>query len=362
MGTVRITGSTFSQNSSVGGGGAILNDEFSGMVNVTNSTISGNTGSRAGGGIRSESGTVMVNNSTLAENRYMYFGGTSIEDAIFSLATLDIQNTITSGSVRSFGVGTVSGNFNLFTADDNFGIVGTSNQFSTDPLLAPLADNGGPTQTHSPLPGSPAIDMGDPSIAFSPTEFDQRGAPFERVSGGQIDMGAFESQPIVISANFDNDGEVDGREFLAWQRGFGTSNAEKADGDADNDTDVDGNDLTIWKLQYGQPEPLVAMEEMSAVVSLSQGGSSNADSPTANTSHIDAALAMEWMNEPEAHSARKVVYENSIDEVFAADESSTALLPTADLDSELEEKTSSSEADETDDVWLSDELLESVFG
>jgi hypothetical protein len=52
-------------------------------------------------------------------------------------------------------------------------------------------------------------------------------------------------------ADFDGDGDVDGRDFLAWQRGYGKPAATPADGDADNDKDVDGNDLGIWQDQYG---------------------------------------------------------------------------------------------------------------
>ncbi|MFV1992229.1 MAG: choice-of-anchor Q domain-containing protein, partial [Acidimicrobiales bacterium] len=61
------------------------------------------------------------------------------------------------------------------------------------------------------LTGSLAIDMGDPSIAFNPAEFDQRGSPFVRVfddpaaSGSGIDIGAFELQTVVPSADFNND-------------------------------------------------------------------------------------------------------------------------------------------------------------
>ena len=53
-----------------------------------------------------------------------------------------------------------------------------------DPLLGPLADNAGPTRTHALLPGSPAIESGDPTILPDPIEFDQRGDPFLRVAAG----------------------------------------------------------------------------------------------------------------------------------------------------------------------------------
>lgn len=52
-------------------------------------------------------------------------------------------------------------------------------------------------------------------------------------------------------ADFNNDGSVDGADFLAWQRGFGKPGAVLADGDADHDADVDAADLAAWKAQFG---------------------------------------------------------------------------------------------------------------
>jgi hypothetical protein len=65
-----------------------------------------------------------------------------------------------------------------------------------DPGIGPLADNGGPTQTHALLPGSIAIDTGDNPDAL-PT--DQRGCA--RTSGAATDIGAYERQPDVIFAD-----------------------------------------------------------------------------------------------------------------------------------------------------------------
>jgi hypothetical protein len=59
-------------------------------------------------------------------------------------------------------------------------------------MLGPLQDNGGPTFTHALLPGSVAIDAGDPNF-ISPPDDDQRG--FFRVYNGRLDIGAFEVQP-----------------------------------------------------------------------------------------------------------------------------------------------------------------------
>ncbi|MCA9054714.1 MAG: hypothetical protein KDA75_12805, partial [Planctomycetaceae bacterium] len=68
--------------------------------------------------------------------------------------------------------------------------------------LGPLADNGGPTLTHALLPGSFALDWGDTNLAVdvtngnAPLTVDQRGAPFYRVFGRTVDIGAFEHQPF----------------------------------------------------------------------------------------------------------------------------------------------------------------------
>jgi hypothetical protein len=60
-------------------------------------------------------------------------------------------------------------------------------------MLGFLQNNGGPTLTHALLPGSPAIDAGDPN--FTPPPFyDQRGPGFDRVVNGRIDVGLFEVQ------------------------------------------------------------------------------------------------------------------------------------------------------------------------
>ncbi len=91
---------------------------------------------------------------------------------------------------------------------NGFNLIGTGNAIGefikpgdqtgvADPLLGPLADNGGPTFTHALLAGSPAINAGDLSAVAGVggvPEFDQRGTPFGRVFNGRIDIGAFEYQ------------------------------------------------------------------------------------------------------------------------------------------------------------------------
>ena len=52
------------------------------------------------------------------------------------------------------------------------------------------------------------------------------------------------------SADFDTDGDIDGADFLTWQRGFGVGTT-KVQGDANADSAVNGSDLVVWKNQYG---------------------------------------------------------------------------------------------------------------
>jgi hypothetical protein len=77
------------------------------------------------------------------------------------------------------------------------------------------------------------------------------------------------SATIAEDADFDADGDVDGRDFLIWQRGFSGVGA-LATGDANADGDVDADDLAIWQNQYGSvPEPAatnVAVPEPSSIL------------------------------------------------------------------------------------------------
>ena len=75
---------------------------------------------------------------------------------------------------------------------------------NTNPLLGPLANNGGPTQTFALLPGSPAIDAGNDAVCMAAVGapdygaggFDQRGVT--RPHGSHCDIGAFELDKFPI--------------------------------------------------------------------------------------------------------------------------------------------------------------------
>jgi predicted outer membrane repeat protein len=261
QGSVTLTRSTVSNNRALGNGGGIY---AVGGVTLAESTVSGN---RAidnnseyvyvrGGGIFS-SGAVVIQRSTIANN---------IGEGVATAGALTIEGSILANNnggdiYRGNLAAAFTVNYSLIESPGG-SISGTGNILNVDPQLGPLAANGGPTKTHALPVGSPAINAGNPAFT-SPPNFDQRGIGFARVVGGRVDMGAYENQTAapVVSADFDGDGDIDGRDFLMWQRGFGITapNAVKADGDADNDTDVDGVDLGVWQEQYGENEELSAV-------------------------------------------------------------------------------------------------------
>ena len=101
-------------------------------------------------------------------------------------------------------------------------------QFVTNPMLGPLADNGGPTKTHALLVGSSAIDAGNPAAlagAGGVPFYDQRGPPIGRVSGGRIDIGAVERQPIpaAVFGDYNKNGTVDAADYVVWRKTLGTT-------------------------------------------------------------------------------------------------------------------------------------------
>jgi hypothetical protein len=55
----------------------------------------------------------------------------------------------------------------------------------------------------------------------------------------------------VADADFDEDGDVDGLDFITWQQGLGTPSAGRDDGDANGDGAVNGADLDVWAGQFG---------------------------------------------------------------------------------------------------------------
>jgi hypothetical protein len=204
--TLTISDSTLNDNAADFGGGGIYNDGYRGSATLTisNSTVSDNS-AFYGGGIYNEgfegSAMLTISSNTLSGNWTIYpgvGGGIFLDNATLTLGDTilktgvhgaNICNYYSSGTVTSLG-------YNLSDDDGGGLLIATGDQINTDPTLGPLQDNGGPTFTHALLPGSPAIDAGDPSFT-SPPDYDQRGTDFLRVFNGRLDIGAFEVQPVT---------------------------------------------------------------------------------------------------------------------------------------------------------------------
>ncbi len=192
-GTLMVSDCTLSDNSAVKGGGGLFSD---GTLTVSNSTIYGNT-SVDGGGILA-TGTIAVIDSTLAYNSAFQSGG-GLADVSSGKVTLG--NTIIADNWVGAGYGFVGpdidavvkslGN-NLISDEYGGHDFAPSDLLSQDPLLGPLQNNGGPTETMSLLPGSPAIDAGSNAVIPAGITTDQRG--LERTVNGTVNIGALEDQ------------------------------------------------------------------------------------------------------------------------------------------------------------------------
>lgn len=193
--TLTVSDSSISGNSagSSGAGGGIY--AFGRLaLSISRSTISGNS-AFYGGGVGSSYSTLLLNNSTLAGNSASIGGAIQLADA----STLTLNSSTVSGNV-AFNAGGISTDGNNFALTNsivagnsavnypNIPLLppGANNLINVDPLLAPLGNYGGPTQTMPPLLGSPAIEAGTVTTLTN----DQRG--FARVSGPAPDIGAVE--------------------------------------------------------------------------------------------------------------------------------------------------------------------------
>jgi hypothetical protein len=209
LGFSNIVRSTIDHNVADKGGGWYCHRSFfqSAYCRVENSTISGNIARDSGGGLvisdlRAE---VVIDNSTVAYNtaQFGHVGGvllTGTTDAEITLQSSIFSNNAAAGSDLAADLDTDLPEFPAVNGgNDLLMTVGRIQPFPAivgDPLLAPLADNGGQTLTHALLPGSPAIDAGN-NVADLAT--DQRGR--SRVSGAEADIGAFEVQTDAIFAS-----------------------------------------------------------------------------------------------------------------------------------------------------------------
>ncbi|MGB2692261.1 MAG: IPTL-CTERM sorting domain-containing protein [Thermodesulfobacteriota bacterium] len=187
-GDMFITESAIYDNMGIRGGG--LNNNSNGNVTVVNTTLSNNTAIDEGGNIFNNSnGDIFIDSSTISEGNSQSNEGSNIFDRdsdgqIFLLNTI-IANPVV--GTNCAGAPIVSDGYNMETQNTcNLNAVG--DQPNTNPMLGPLAVDGGPTATHALSNDSPAIDTGN--VNCPPPGTDQRGIIRPQLS--RCDIGAYE--------------------------------------------------------------------------------------------------------------------------------------------------------------------------
>jgi hypothetical protein len=177
-------------------------------LTITNSTISGNRANRGGG---------ISNNSQCYYNYYYDYS------PITCPAALTLNNSLIAGNQAAIAPEiendassiVTANNFNLFGSNGNAGVTG----FTPGPadivpgvslanILGPLQNNGGPTQTHALVDGSPALDAGDPGGCRDSQgallSTDQRGfarhVDSNNDGAARCDTGAFEAKELFVVA------------------------------------------------------------------------------------------------------------------------------------------------------------------
>ncbi len=245
-----ITDSTIADNFAAGtdatdGGGGLFIGGSSDNVLIDRSLFVGNFAARRGGGVSNLTNTTNIYNSTFSNNEALDGGAIYNDRSVTDLRNVTITGNATNNeeaaafvteqgftSLGNVVIANSSGDFDCklvgepgfadnggnLVEDDSCGF-----EEGSDPLLGPLADNGGPTQTHPPLDGSPLIDSGNNGICSSPQvgNVDQRGVVRpQNATGDEVndcDIGAVEvgnlpaeppNLPVLLSATVGDGGDT----------------------------------------------------------------------------------------------------------------------------------------------------------
>ncbi len=238
-GTTTVQNSVVYGNTAVDDGGGLNNRGYGGKMFVINTTLSGNsagTGSgNIGGGFRGAIGAISyLSNVTITNNSSGDDGG----GLAFEPGQLFLKNSIISGNkARSSYTDSYADCYDYGMTDNGHNLVGAGTGCPTSgtgdltvlpadvftTVLGDLLNNGGPTQTHALLTGSPAINAGNPQLNGGCTDSnnvalttDQRG--FTRPVNSACDIGAFEVQNTT-AVNVANVRAVarDEKNILKWQ-------------------------------------------------------------------------------------------------------------------------------------------------
>jgi hypothetical protein len=296
---VNVSGSTLSGNTAGERGGAILANASAPSdthLYVTNSTVNGNSAYYGGGGIEligqgsPNNGTIHLLGSTVVGNpstevESSGIGRSQVFVSGFYGSIVDLDHSVVSGNAPDSDVGTTSndgfggdaiiasysflGSYAYTGEGASYSVSNTTVDSEGSVMLAPLADNGGFTQTMLPMEGSPLINGGSEGTV-SGLDVDQRGATryddyYSQPMGGNVDIGAVEIQ------DFNDDGVVDDLppEFTGdLGRGLrGTVGREVSINPEDFVVDPEGYDFQPEDFEFiGLPDGLTYDDEGSGLI------------------------------------------------------------------------------------------------
>ena len=222
-GSLNLFASTISGNQADRNGGGIRSntDLMGTTATISNSTIASNTAGDSGGGIYSVDGLLQVRNSTITSNTAGADQGSGVASYGDTVTQTEIVSSLIAGNTNDDDVRLIpaAGTVSFVSLGNNViggggaPALGVFNQTGdqtgvTNPMVGPLQNNGGPTETVALLPGSPAINAGSNPDNLTT---DQRGAGFPRDIDG-IDAGAFEAEAVpsvgaLIDADFNSGSE-----------------------------------------------------------------------------------------------------------------------------------------------------------
>jgi CSLREA domain-containing protein len=249
-GSLVLSDSAVVRNSTSNLGGGIQNG---GTTTLTNVTVSGNTSDVDGGGIDTSAGALTLNNSTVSGN----FGNADMGVGLVNGGGINrfggvvtLRNSIVAGNFRFVGTTPEANDCAGTIGSDGHNLIGTTancagytpaagDLIGANAALGSLADNGGGTLTHALLPGSAAIDAGNPAAPGSGGSTcagaDQRGLP-RAGTAGRCDIGAFEVQPASSATPVECGGRT------ATIVGTDGKDVIRGTGDADVIAALDGKD------------------------------------------------------------------------------------------------------------------------
>ena len=261
-----IQRSTISNNTATVDGGAI--SVFDGSLDIENSTISMNVASNDGGGIWAgfnptfqdmsiRFSTITGNTSDMDGDLYGYGGGGV---SVAPGSVFEVENSIVAGNMDGSGLQPAdladpsgAGIVHFSLIEDVLGHQVASgmngNLTGVSAQLGDLSFHGGATLAHMPLPGSPVLNMADPSAMLSE---DQRGYTRPGPNGVR-DMGAIESdgvRPVFVLLDFNGDGLANLDDINALTTAI-VQGGPLVPYDLNGDGQVDLDDLDVWLVEAG---------------------------------------------------------------------------------------------------------------